>query len=106
MDEREGEDATKWQEEEDIVEDDDPLELQNVPGEWDYSMGEDITIEDEDDVESSHHTQSLTIASTDLSSHHRESWGVSPDAAYKYLSESEHPEYSMFPVCAWEMHMV
>ncbi len=107
MDEREGEDATKWQGEGGIVDEDyDPGETQNLACEWDSSTGEEITIEDEDDGESIVHNHSHTIGSTD--SHYdnnRESWDEversSAAAVYKYDPESEHhpSEYSTFPDC-------
>ncbi len=98
MDEREGEDATKWQGEGGIVDEYyNPGETQNVPFEWDSSTGEDVTIDGEDDGESIVHNHSYY--------HNKESWDeVEPSSAaavYKCDPESEHnpSEYSTFPDC-------
>ncbi len=111
VDEREGEDATKWQGEGDI--DGDPPNLgesQNVAScdMWDDSTGEYITA-DEDDVESNP-LHSATIGSADSLNdpHDNKDWCevVPPDVVYNYELETQHPsEYdSTLPACEWEEH--
>ncbi len=107
MDDREGEDATKWQGEGDI--DGHPHNLaQNLAAcdVWDDSTGEYIT-GDEDDVESIP-PHSATLGSVDSLNnypHDNKDWCEvePPDVVYNYEPETQHPaEYGSIELPACE----
>ncbi len=113
MDEREGEDATKWQGEGDIDEQQTYhlADSQNVNCEmWDPSTGEDITIDDDDEDVESNALHSATMGSADSLNDHKDWTEEEPPASdYNYEPETQHPsEYnSTFPGTGeWEKNML